>query len=163
DWHLFGVLEGRDDVRARIHVLPKAALPTALTQGSVELIKRAVSHPANFGRYVAHTWRTRNETKHGFARSLYLRQIFVGHALDILHIEFDAQGIGIADLKDYLGCHVLLSARGTFQQLSVLDTHPDACAYLFRYADGYHFISRFLDENTHQLGLPPEVPTWLIE
>jgi colanic acid/amylovoran biosynthesis glycosyltransferase len=163
-WDAFDVLVGRDDVRARVHVVPPVApWSRVLTRGAAAMVKAAAMHPRSFARYVAHNWRTRHETTSGFLKSLYLRSHFVGHDLDILHIEFDAQGIGIADLKEYLGCHVLCSARGTFQQLSVVDTTPDASAYLFRYADGYHFISRFLDENTHHLGLPVEVPTWQIE
>lgn len=93
---------------------------------------------------------------------MYLRIPFVEYELDILHIEFDVQGIGVADLKEFLGCHVLCSARGTFQLFSVLDTTPEACDYLFRYVDGYHFISHFLERNTHGLGLPAEIPTCLI-
>lgn len=159
-WDAFEILRGREDVLARIHVLPSAR---HLIDGSSQLVRAAVQHPSAFLRYLAHNWRTRHEAGAGFMKSTYLRSGFVGHELDILHIEFDAQGVGIADLKEYFGCRLLLSARGTFQMLSVLDTTPTAPAYLFKYADGYHFISRFLERNTRDLGLSPDIPTWLIE
>jgi len=114
-------------------------------------------------KYLRYTWSNRERARTGLLKSIYLRSMFVGYELDILHVEFDAQGLGVADLKEFLGCHMLYSARGTFQQTSVLDKEPDACKHLFRYVDGYHFISRFLEQNTRKLGLPRDVPTWHIE
>jgi colanic acid/amylovoran biosynthesis glycosyltransferase len=163
-WNHFAILSGREDVRARVHVVPPLQrTPAAIATGLRTLARHAAKHPAAFTRYLRHNWRVRSETSHGFWKAAYLRAPFIGHALDILHIEFDAQGVGIADLKEFLGCHVLYSARGTFQQLSVLDDNPQACRYLFKYVDGYHVISRFLERNTRALGLPDEVPVWLIE
>ncbi|CAN5366055.1 hypothetical protein BH11MYX1_BH11MYX1_20590 [soil metagenome] len=163
-WDSFTVLSGRDDVRARVHVVPPLApASAALVVGGVEVVRTALRHPRSFARLARHTWKHRAEQPSGFLKSIYTRIRFVGFELDILHIEFDTQGVGIADLKEFLGCHILLSARGTFQQLSVLDRNPGAPAYLFRYVDGYHFISRFLERNTVSLGLPRDVPTWLIE
>jgi colanic acid/amylovoran biosynthesis glycosyltransferase len=114
-------------------------------------------------RLVGHAWRHRREPASRFLQATYLKSAFIGYELDILHVEFDAQAIGVADLKTFLQCKLLLSARGTFQQLSTLDSTPDALSYLFRYVDGYHFISRFLERNTRALGLPGSIPTWLIE
>lgn len=163
-WDAFDVLKGRNDVRARVHVAPPIeSLTRALSVGALEVAKVVARHPRGFASYVAHTFRTRHETPTSFFRSLYHRLRFVEQRLDILHIEFDAQGIGITDLKEYLGCHVLYSARGTFQRLSVNTWLPNAFEYISRYADGYHFISDFLDENTHRLGLPADIPTWHIE
>lgn len=164
DWDQFVVLSGRDDVRQRVHVLaPLAPAWRVATRGTVELGKIALLHPKRFVRYLEHNWRTRHETDLGFLKSVYQRSNFIAADLDILHIEFDMQGIGVADLRDFLGCRVLLSSRGTFQHSSVMDRMPKALDYLFRYADGYHFISHYLDANTHRLGLPAEVPTWLVE
>jgi colanic acid/amylovoran biosynthesis glycosyltransferase len=163
-WEAFTVLSGRDDVRARTHVVPPLApASAALVRGGLEVARTVLSHPTSFLRLVRHSWHHRAEHPSSFLKSIYTRIRFVGIELDILHVEFDTQGFGIADLKEFLGCHVLLSARGTFQQQSVLDRRPGAPAYLFRYVDGYHFISRFLKRNTVELGLPDEVPTWLIE
>ena len=162
-WDAFGALANRDDVRRRVHVLPPAVRSLSDARKFPDALTHSLAHPRSLARYVAHTWRTRHETRQSFLKSLYLRMHFVGYPLDVLHIEFDAQGLGIADLKEFLGCHILYSARGTFQQLSVLDSTPDACEYLFRYVDGYHVISRFLEANTRSLGLDPSVPTWLIE
>ena len=164
DWKQFAVLEGRDDVRERIHQVPPIGpWRRTATVGAAQVAKAAALHPRAFARFAAHSWKARRETPMGFLKSLYARAHFIGHDLDILHVEFDAQGVGVADLKAVLGCRVLLSSRGTMQQLSTLDRVPGACAYLFRYADGYHFISRFLESNTERLGLPGDVPRWLIE
>jgi colanic acid/amylovoran biosynthesis glycosyltransferase len=159
-WDAFAVLAGRDDVRARVHVVPPLRpLARVISRGAPSLAKTALAHPRAFARYVGHTLHTR---PYSFLKSLYVRSHFVGHALDILHIEFDAQAVGIADLKDYLGCHILCSSRGTLQSLGVSED-PSVLPYIFRYVDGYHFISRFLDDNTRRLGLPSDVRTWLIE
>lgn len=114
-------------------------------------------------RFLVHNWRTRQENYVGFWKGLFRRLPFVGQSLDILHIEFDAQGLGIADLKSFLRCRLLLSSRGTFQRTSVPDRFPGVYDYLFRYVDGYHFISKYLRANTYRLGLSPAVPSRLIE
>lgn len=162
DWSSFAILDGREDIRRRVHIAPPLKpLARVASTGSFEIAKLALAHPRDFARLAAHNWRHRREHRTGFAKSLYERAMFVGHELDILHIEFDYQALGIADLKDYFGCRLLLSARGTFQKSSTYG--PDACEYLFRYVDGYHFISESLDANMHGLGLPPEIPCWRVE
>lgn len=162
DWESFEVLEGRDDVRERVCIAPPLSLSSsALTLGLRQITARALRHPGEFARLAAHTLEHRNEHRRWWAKSLYERAMFIGHQLDILHIEFDYQGLEIADLKDYFGCRLLLSARGTFQKSSTF--RSGACEYLFRYADGYHVISRYLEDNIRRLGLPPDVPTWRIE
>lgn len=163
-WDAFEILRDRQDIRSRVYVVPPLRpLGKVLTQGATTLLRTAWKHPRSFARFVEHNWKHRDETPFGFLKSLYFRLHFVGHELDILHVEFDSQALGIADLKEYFGCHVLYSARGTFQMHSILDSTPDACERIFRYVDGYHFISRFLDHNTRSLGLPDDVPTWRIE
>jgi len=163
-WDSFEVLRDRDDVRARVHVVPPLeARPLPMLRGAFEVARTAIKHPADLARLVRHSWGHRHEHPSSLLKAIYTRIRFVGVKLDILHIEFDTQGYGIADLRDYLRCRVLLSSRGTFQQLSLLDRAPEAPAYLFRYVDGYHFISRFLERNTALLGLPASVPRWLIE
>ena len=96
-------------------------------------------------------------------KRIFQRLIFVGHELDILHIEFDTQALNLVDIKTYLNCRILLSSRGTFQKTTVLDRFPDAPQYLYRYVDGYHFISKYLRQDAYRMGLPEDVPTWLIE
>ena len=164
DWDKFAILDDRADVRNRVHIVPplEPAWRVA-TRGAAELARTAILHPRKFAQYLEHNWRTRNETQLGFIKSVYQRSHFITADLDILHIEFDMQGIGVADLRDFLNCRVLLSSRGTFQHSSVADRMPDALEYLFRHADGYHFISHYLADNTHRLGLPLDVPTWLVE
>ena len=163
-WDSFDILRGRDDVRCRVHVVPPIRpFRRLLIEGPTAVARTAASHPRAFVRFVGHSWKRRHETPFGFWKSIYFRLHFIGHEFDILHIEFDSQALGIADLKDYFGCHVLYSARGTFQMHTILDSTPDACERLYRYVDGYHFISRFLDQNTRNLGLPADVPTWRIE
>src|SRR5258708_22283889 len=163
-WDRFAVLVGRDDVRQRIYSAPPTrSLWKALTTGLAQVVRTAIRHPAAFARFVGHNWRNRRKNPLGFLKGIYSRLQFVGHRLDVLHIEFDTQAPSIVDLKDYLGCKILLSSRGTFQKTTVLDKFPDAPRYLYQYVDGYHFISEYLRANTRRLGLPDSVPTWLIE
>lgn len=157
DWSSFAALEGRQDVRQRVHVAP----PRSLGAGAEQLLRHAVRAPTELARLAAHRWRHRRDNPSGLLRPLYEQVMFAGYALDILHVEFDYQGVNVADLKEYFGCRLLLSSRGVFQRTS---TYRDETRdYLFRYVDGYHFISRALDHNTHNLGLPGDVPCWLVE
>ncbi len=163
-WDKFAVLANWPDIRQRIHCAPPARpLWKTLTQGSWQVIKKALRHPIAFMRFLGHNWRTRQENYLGFWKGLFRRLPFIGQSLDVLHIEFDAQGLGTADLKSFLKCPLLLSSRGAFQRTGVPDRFPGVYDYLFRYVDGYHFISRYLRTNTHRLGLNPAVRTWLIE
>ncbi|MBC7812728.1 MAG: glycosyltransferase family 4 protein [Burkholderiales bacterium] len=164
-WGRFAALNGDvgDDVRQRLHIAPPTRpLSKMLTRGIAQVLRTALVHPLDFGRLMLHSWRTRHDSTQGFLRGVYSRVNFVGHRVDVLHVEFDAQGVNIADMKDYLHCRLLLSARGTFQMTTVPDWFPGVFDYLFRYVDGYHFIGDFLRENTRRLGLPNDVPTWLI-
>ena len=162
DWDKFAVLANRDDVRARIYRSPPLGMsPRALASGAADVLDTAAKHPSEFVRFAMHTWRNRQHAPMKFWKSLYARARFVGHELDILHIEFDLQGLPFADLKELLGCRLLYSARGTLQGFT--NDPIGSARYLFRYVDGYHFISKFLEDNTRALGLPPDVPTWRIE
>lgn len=163
-WNAFEVLANRADVRRRVHVLPPLKnLPRAVAEGAARVATKAMRHPRAFARYIGHTWNVRNETTFGFLKSLLFRIDFVGHELDILHVEFDYQGVGVVDLKELFGCRLLCSSRGASHISSASDQRPDAYDYLFRHVDGYHFISKFVDRNTHRLGLPADIPTWHIE
>lgn len=162
DWDKFEVLANRDDVRARVHVAPPLdATPVELARGAVQIAKTIARTPRQFARFAAHTFQHRRELPMKFWKSLYARAHFVGQALDILHIEFDYLGTSFADLKDYLACRLLCSARGT---LPAYTNDPRGTAgAMFRYVDGYHFISQFLEDTTRELGLPADIPTWHIE
>jgi colanic acid/amylovoran biosynthesis glycosyltransferase len=164
DWDRFAVLSGYPDLRKRVHIgAPSKPIWKALTLGTWQILITALRHPFAFSRFLKHNWKTRRENYLGFVAGLYRRLPFVGKSLDILHIEFDMQGLGAADLKSFLNCKVVLSSRGTFQITNVPDRYPKVYDYLFRYVDGYHFISKYLRENTSRLGLKPLVKTWLIE
>lgn len=163
-WDRFGILAGREDVRRRIHVAPPTdSMRRVVTAGLPCLLRALIRHPRALLRFARHCWAHRRRHPLGFLKALYTRLHYVGQQVDILHIEFDTQALGLTDLKHYLSCKVLLSARGTFQKTTVLDRYPDAPAQLFRDADGYHFISHYLRENTRRLGLPAHVRTWVIE
>ena len=163
-WDRFAILASWPDIRQRIHCAPATRpLWKTLTQGLWQLMKKALGHPVAFLRFLGHNWRTRQENYLGFWKGLFRRLPFIGESLDVLHIEFDAQGLGAADLKSFLKCPLLLSSRGAFQRTGVPDRFPGVYDYLFRYVDGYHFISSYLRTNTQRLGLNPAVRTWLIE
>jgi colanic acid/amylovoran biosynthesis glycosyltransferase len=164
DWAKFSVLDGRDDIRARVHAVPPVRpLGKVLRRGVAEIARAISTHPRSFAELARHTWKHRHEGELGFFKSLYEHVNFVGHELDILHVEFDYQALGIADLRGYLGCKLLLSARGTLQSSSTFARRPETPSYLFRYADGYHFISQFLEDNMRGLGMPEDLPSWHIE
>lgn len=163
-WDRFAILNNRQDVRQRLHIGPPLRpLRKVLSTGLLKVLGTFLRHPLALARFVAHNWRHRKSLPMGFLKGIYTRLHFVGQKLDILHIEFDAQAINWIDLKDYLGCKILLSGRGTFQKHSVYDTFPSALKLLFQHVDGYHFISNYLRGNMARLGLPTSVPTWLIE
>lgn len=163
-WDRFAVLSNYPDLRKRVHIAPPSQpMWKALTLGTWQILISALRHPFSFLRFLKHNWKTRRENYLGFVGGLYRRLSFVGQSLDILHIEFDMQGLGAADLKSFLNCKVVLSSRGTIQTTNVPDRYPKVYDYLFRYVDGYHFISKYLRANTNRLGLKPSVETWLIE
>ncbi|MGH9420414.1 MAG: hypothetical protein ACRD3J_10595, partial [Thermoanaerobaculia bacterium] len=87
-WSAFRILDGRDDVLARVHVVPALSLSkAALTRSLRHLFATARAHPRSLMRYIAHNWKTRHETDQGFWKQLALRLHFVGYELDVLHIE----------------------------------------------------------------------------
>jgi len=164
DWDRFDILRDRPNIRRRVHLAPPfRPLWKVLTVGAFRLLKTALARPADFLRFVRHNRQQRKENPLGFLKGIYTRLHFVGQKLNVLHIEFDTQALTLVDLKAYLNCKLLLSSRGTFQKTSVLDRFPDAPQVLYRYADGYHFISTYLHDNARRLGLPESTPTWLIE
>lgn len=164
-WDKFEILKNRPDIRRRIHYAPKTWPSHAVIYSGIpQLMRIMVSHPVDFWRLVLDSWQQRKASKLGFLRRIYRLSLFAGHELDILHIEFDTQAIGIIEVKTFLkDCRILLSSRGTFQKTSVLDEYPDAPAYLYGQLTGYHFISEYLRRNAYQLGLSEAVPYWVIK
>jgi colanic acid/amylovoran biosynthesis glycosyltransferase len=157
-WNRYAILKERDDLHRRVHLLP----PTTpwwrvITSGLLRLTATAIRQPAAFSRYVHHTWYHRHQHPLKFWRALYLRLPFVGEHLDILHIEFDSQGVNVVDLKDYLECKLVLSSRDVLQRTGVFYRSPGLPANLFQYADGYHVLAEWLRRNLLHLGLPPHV------
>jgi len=164
DWGRFQVLAGREDVRRRIHAAPPTdSLRKILTIGLLILLKTLLRHPLEFFRFTRHCWKYRKSHPLGFLKALYSRLHFVGHRADVLHIEFDVQGANFVDLRYFLNCKILLSGRGAFQRTSLLDEFPNLPTYLFSHIDGYHFISKYLRQNSYNLGLSQTLPTWIIE
>lgn len=164
-WDRFDALRGRDDVRQRIHISPREESPARwILKATRMMAASAIRQPRALVDYIAHNIRSRDENQLGFLRGLLLRPHFIGHELDVLHVEFDMQAIGVVDLKDYLGARVLLSSRGSLQRTNVLRNHPGATKFWFGKADGYHFISEHLRANTHALGLKEgSVQEFLVE
>jgi colanic acid/amylovoran biosynthesis glycosyltransferase len=163
-WENFDILKEREDIKKCIvYALPTQPLWKMLTVGLSRLTLKAIRHPATFWRLVQDSWAHRTETHLSFLKRIYILSHFVGHSLNILHIEFDTQALGVIDVKTFLKCKILLSSRGTFQKTSVLDQYPNAPQFLYRYVDGYHFISEYLRDNAYKLGLRREIPYWLIK
>lgn len=163
-WKRFEVLSGREDVRRRVHIAPPTdSMRRVLTLGLLFVFKTVLRHPLEFLRFAQHCWKHRKSHPLGFLKAFYSRLHFIGHELDILHIEFDVQGVSLVDLKAFLKCKILLSGRGALQRTSLLDEFPGLPSYLFRHADGYHFISEYLRQNSLKMGLPRSTRTWIVE
>jgi colanic acid/amylovoran biosynthesis glycosyltransferase len=158
DWDYFEGLRAYPEFCQRIHIAPPSRpLGRLLSEGLPYLLGKAIRYPIAFTRYVAHCWRYRHSNPLGFLKAVYARLMFVGHSVDLLHIEFDTQALGIADMKRYLGCKLLLGSRTPFHLTSVLGKYPDALRYLYELADGYHFVSKALQDEARLNGLPDRV------
>lgn len=163
-WDRFEVLAGRDDIAGRMrYSAPTGSAATILFRGIPYLLKKLFRHPREFVRFLRFSWKNRQATPHGFLRGVYLRSVYVGETLDILHFEFDMQAIGTADIKKFLGCKLLISVRSTVQKTKIYYRYPDLQRWLFQYTDGFHFISHYLRDNMLKLGLSPSIRWWLVE
>ena len=163
DWDSFDVLKGRDDVRQRIVYGGKRGSRLATIRATTQLVlSKLIHHPREFLRLLQLGTKPYPGASAGYWIGVYRRLMFVGRKIDILHIEFDWQGVGIAEVKALLGCKLLLSARGEIRRTSVYSHYSQATQYLFDYADGYHFISNYLHRSLVDAGLPERIPTWLI-
>ena len=150
----------RRDLAPRVHYLTGRRQSPWGSVGSSSELRRAIGHPLELKRFVAHNWRTRHTNGLGFARGVWTRLAFVGRPIDVLHVESDTWAFDVADLKGFLGCPVLLSSLATLQRTSVATRGADGYAELFRLADGYQFVSDYVRANTVALGLEG-VPTWV--
>jgi glycosyltransferase involved in cell wall biosynthesis len=121
-----------------------------------------VRHPADFLRFLAHNWRWRRRTTLGFWRGVYRRLPFVGQHLDVLHLELDTLAPEFADMKEFLGCRLVLSGRSSLQFTGRPDEWPGGFDALFGLADAYHVETAYTRDNLHALGLDPAVPIWMI-
>jgi len=88
---------------------------------------------------------------------------FIGHKLDILHIEFDFQAYGLLNLKKILGCRLVLSGRGDITRTSVPYLYKDFYPAVFGAVDYYHFISYYLRDEALKKGLNQGKPWKLVE
>ena len=164
DWDRFDKLRDRDDVHQRVHVShPLRPKLNAFTVGALRLAMIGAKHPKDFMRFVFHCWRNRTTNPRGLFRSIYTRAHFVGHKLDLLHIEFDFQAGAIVDLKAFLNCKILLSSHGTFRRTGLIENGQRILEYSFAYMDAYHMISHYLLNDRRELGLPETIPYRIIE
>lgn len=162
DWHSFRILDGRDDVRARVHSAPPLkGWRNIVTGGARAFGTAGARSPLALARLSAHEFLHRGARPAGVLKSLYEHVMFAGQRLDILHVEFDYYAAALADLKTYLGCRLVVSARGNLQKMSTYS--EESAKYLFERVDAYHVISHALEANLDRLGLPRTVPRWKIE
>lgn len=162
-WDRFLVFDERPDLQARVHHAPERELTwRGKRREAAHMARTARAHPAAFARYLLHNWNYRKLNTLGFWKGTYLRLPFVGTSMDVLHVEFDTMAVEVADLKRYLGCSLVLSNRSIHEHTTLLDRAPHAHEYLFGLVDAYHFESEFLRDTMIAHGLPPTVPTWVI-
>lgn len=88
---------------------------------------------------------------------------FLGRKIDILHIEFDFQAYGIINLKQIMGCRLVLSGRGSINRTSVPYRFKNFYSTIFGAVDYYHFISHYLRNEALKKGLSPKKPWKLVE
>lgn len=163
DWDKFQILQNRADVRQRIVYSPRRPSKVGSAIATVKLLaEKAISQPRQLLHLLTSSWRNREQLPMPFWANISQGALFIGHKLDILHIEFDVQGLSIVGVKPVLGCKILLSSRGEHHRSTLVDNYPQGMKTLFQYADGYHFISEYLHRSTLDAGLPPQLPTWLI-
>jgi colanic acid/amylovoran biosynthesis glycosyltransferase len=151
DWDRFPRLGPRE--RTRVHT----AAPTVRT-----LCRVAATQPRAFVRYLCHNWRWRQLNGLGFSAGVLRRLAFVGHRLDVLHLELDTMAPGVADMKEYLGSKLVLSCRSTLQRTGRPETWPSGLHQLFDFADAYHVETTYTERNLRELGLPLSVPIVVI-
>lgn len=164
DWHQFGILDRRNDVRQRIVYGPTRHRPYASAVAFLlMLLQKLIKHPSQTINFLTTTWRNRHAMPLPVQTVLFQSLMFIGHHIDILHIEFDVQGFGIIGIKDLLGCKILLSSRGDPRRAGITQKYPQGMNYLFQKTDGYHFISEYLYRSTRDAGLPEAVRHWLIQ
>lgn len=165
-WDTFDVLKNRDDVKKRVtaSLLQYKDNTIKLIICSLwEIFKKLLLHPVPFYRLVKHVQKKIKDRPLKFADQFLYSLMFVGKKPDVIHIEFDAQGYGRADLKDYLHCKLVLSSRGDIRRTSVLKRYPEFYPYIFSKVDHYHFISKYLHEQALKAGLASHTPISLIE
>jgi len=163
-WNRFQVLSEHGNIKNRIrYSAPTGAFLRVMLFGGIYLLKKLLRHPLEFMRFIQFSWKNRQKTPYGFWRGFYLRSVYIGEKLDILHFEFDMQAIGSADIKEYLQCKLSISVRGTIQNSKTYYKYPDLGKWLFPYVDSYHFISHNLHNNMEKLGLPISAHWMLIE
>ena len=165
-WDRFGNLNGREDVRGRIHisVFRYRQDPVRLFGYAFwRLLITAIRHPVGLVLLIAYQRRESGITKLNVLMQVLHKLMFVGKEIDILHIEFDAQAFGMAGLKTFLGCRLVLSARGAVSGTTVTTTHPGFYHYIFSHVDHYHFISAYLHKELMAAGMPEHIPFTIIE
>ncbi len=164
DWDKFAVLNDRPDVRARMVYGPKRPTRVGTGLAAVRMFaEKSVRHPASLIAMLHTTWAERAVLPIPVWAAILFRLPLVGHPLDILHIEFDVQGVALVGMKNLLGAKVLLSGRGEHRRNTLVDAYPLAMRYLFDHADGYHFISAALHRSALEAGLSPSLPIWFIQ
>lgn len=163
-WGRFAELTDHPDLRERVHIAPPTRPAWKIvTVGLIDLLAKLWRHPAATRRYLRHCWAHRQTHPLGLLKALYARAQFIGHDdLDLLHIEFDAQGVSVADMAAYLGCKLLLSRRITYGLTSLPDRFPTAPEWLFQYASAYHVLSDYLRREVRGQGLPDDIPIAII-
>ncbi|HUF99502.1 MAG TPA: glycosyltransferase, partial [Ilumatobacter sp.] len=165
-WDRFQVFRDRPELRERVHFLPaepgrpwSARSAARVTMRFATTIRR---HPRSFVRFVVHNWKWRHRNVLGFWSGLYDRLPFVGQSIDILHLELDTMAPRVADIKEFLGCQLVLSGRSTLQYTGKPDEWPGGYDSLFKMADLYHVECDYTRKNLRHLGLDNSVPIALI-
>jgi colanic acid/amylovoran biosynthesis glycosyltransferase len=114
------------------------------------ILKCVYLNPLGLLRYFFHGF-----IKHGWKilRRFYIDSQVIALKPDLIHFEFGATASDRADLNFLLGCKEVVSFRGYDLNYSGLD-RSDFYDEVWKYADGYHFISEDLHQQALKRGCP---------
>jgi colanic acid/amylovoran biosynthesis glycosyltransferase len=155
----FRQLAGRRDWRSQVHVRwPCRPRVWAALLAPFAVLHCLIRNPRATARYVRHAWRTP-----GFRgwKQLYLDARLLSLRPQVVHFEFGSLAAGRMELKELLGCKVLVSFRGYDLNYVGLE-EPAHYEAVWRRADALHFLGNDLWRRAQRRGCPAEASHVLI-
>ena len=155
DWNGFPEVAADPEIRRRVHVgWPDRPRWKAVVLAPWVLARSILSAPGRTLRYLRRAGRRLGLGN--ALRRLYLDAEIVRLGPDIVHFEFGALAPPRVDLKELLGCRIVVSFRGYDLNFVGLD-ESDHYGAVWKRADGFHFLGEDLLRRARRRGCPPDV------